>query len=181
MSVGRSHWEVKKDSSSDLPCLLKLIMEAKLEGKRRIELQLAHLKSLRDDGLLPIEIYLNATKLAAEKYLNSAANYRSGAPLTSPPPPLPPPTSRPAAATTTTTTTLHRKPSVSRLQNDALWTYGVPLVFLLLAIIFTLIVIDWVLGVDQPRLLDYMLNPISTCSTHRTGRVELWIFSFQLV
>ena len=149
-------------------------MEAKLEGKRRIESQLAHLKSLRDDGLLPTEIYLNATKLAAEKYLNSA-NYRSGAPLTSPQPPLPSPTSRPAAATTTTTTTttLHRKPSVSRLQNDALWTYGCPLVFLLLAIIFTLIVIDWVLGVDQPRLLDYMLNPISTCSTHRTGRVEL--------
>ena len=144
----------------------------------KIALQLDYLRSLRDDGLLPHDVFMSCTKLAAAKYLNmdslkssavTSENCNSVTQSPQSPPPPPPPLPPQSIATTSPC----RKTSASRVQNDALWTYVGPLVFLLLAIIFTLIIIDWVLGVDQPRLLDYMLNPISTCSTHRTGRVEL--------
>ena len=56
---------------------------------------------------------------------------------------------------------------------EVLWLFGLPLLALMVSLICGLVLIDWVLGVDRPRIIDYILHPISTCSTHRTGRIEL--------
>lgn len=47
-----------------------------------------------------------------------------------------------------------------------------PMLWLLFLIIIGHIAVEWILGVDMPRCVDYLLHPISTVGTFRTGRVD---------
>ena len=64
---------------------------------------------------------------------------------------------------------LKREEQHLRLRNEGSAAH----IALMVSLICGLVLIDWVLGVDRPRIIDYILHPISTCSTHRTGRIEL--------
>ena len=125
-----------------------------------IRTKLTQLDSLHREGLLPTDVYVTATQLATQKYLKLG--------------PSPSTIKHPARTTSATPVITHdHRTQTQSPTSQTLWMYGCPLVLLLLAIICGLVSIDWILGVDRPRLVDYVLNPISTCSTHRTGRLEL--------
>ena len=47
-----------------------------------------------------------------------------------------------------------------------------PMLWLLFLILIGHIAVEWILGVDMPRCVDYLLHPISTVGTFRTGRVD---------
>ena len=47
-----------------------------------------------------------------------------------------------------------------------------PMLWLLFLIFVGHIIIEWILGVDMPRCVDYLLHPISTVGTFRTGRAN---------
>ena len=141
------------------------------DPETKIKSQLTYLKSLREDGLLPNDIYQKTLILATAKYLKSDDISSNTSPSSSTT------TIGPSSTATTSSTPApgrRRKQQQPQLTtHQILWFYGGPFVLLLAAIICGLITIEWILGVDRPRLFDYMLHPISTCSTHRTGRVDL--------
>ena len=47
-----------------------------------------------------------------------------------------------------------------------------PMLWLLGLIFVGHIIIEWILGVDMPRCVDYLLHPIATVGTFRTGRLD---------
>ena len=140
----------------------------------KIRSQLTYLKSLREDGLLPNDIYQKTLILATNKYLKSddlSSNTSPSMSSTTTTGTSPPPTTTISSTAAPGRRRKQQQPQLTTHQ--ILWYYGGPFVLLLAAIICGLITIEWILGVDRPRLFDYMLHPISTCSTHRTGRVDL--------
>ena len=133
-----------------------------------IKSQLEKLKSLEKDGLLPSDVYKQATALATLKYLNLDDGETSNSTFKSSP------------ANSNLNLDVPKQGQRQRhdrrrlhstsVRNEVLWAYGGPLLLLMFAIICSLIMVDWILGVDTPRLVDYMLNPFLTVATHRTGR-----------
>lgn len=47
-----------------------------------------------------------------------------------------------------------------------------PLLWLLAIIVVGHVIVEWILGVDMPRIVDFLLHPFSKVSTFRTGRVN---------
>jgi uncharacterized protein YqgQ len=125
-----------------------------IDPKDKIKTQLIHLKSLQKDGLLPKEVYQRAATIATKKYLSSSNNSFDN-------------------STTVRDDVAEQRRRRKLESREVLWLFGLPLLALMVSLICGLVLIDWVLGVDRPRIIDYILHPISTCSTHRTGRIEL--------
>ena len=133
----------------------------------QLKSQLQKLKALSNDGLLPADVYKQAASLAASNYL-STQQHDIRSVITSPSPSIAT-LNKPNQPNEQNEQKKQNK-SASTIRDEILWKYACPLILLMFTIIFGLILFDWILGIDTPRIVDYILNPLTTVGTHRTGR-----------
>ena len=132
-------------------------------GDARLREKLLGLRDLMRDGLIPEDIYKShVDRLVAVQLWGKA-----GAPV---PSSYASPTSPQHSWSDTRTAT----PATGGAATISVCAEVAPfigsLLGLLLGIVTLLILWDWAVGIDTPRVFDFVMHPASTVSTLRTGR-----------